>query len=421
MNEYDSELVKTILAGEGEFLIVDSEEEADIVLLNTCAVRENAYNRIRGRLGSLKKYKSRNKDFKIGVLGCMAQNLKEDLLKGALAADLVAGPDSYRALPGLIKSGEKGAHEWKLSGYETYEDLYPRREEGVNAWIAVMRGCDNFCTFCVVPYTRGRERSRSVKSVVKETERLVTEGFKQVTLLGQNVNSYRFEGNDFAALMREVAGVKGVGRIRFTSPHPKDFPQSLIDVIAEEPKVCKQIHLPLQAGSSAVLERMNRTYTKEEYLELYFKLKREIPGVVISTDIIVGFPGESDEDFLETVEVMEKVKFDSAFIFKYSERRGTIAQKKFPDDVPEEIKTERIVRLNGLQKAISLEKNLSHVGEIHEVLIENESSKKNNLEGTGRNDGNKLVLFNLKNHKVGEIVRVKITGATPNVLKGKLV
>jgi tRNA-2-methylthio-N6-dimethylallyladenosine synthase len=221
--------------------------------------------------------------------------------------------------------------------------------------------------------------------------------------------------------MREVAGVKGVGRIRFTSPHPKDFPQSLIDVIAEEPKVCKQIHLPLQAGSSAVLERMNRTYTKEEYLELYFKLKREIPGVVISTDIIVGFPGESDEDFLETVEVMEKVKFDSAFIFKYSERRGTIAQKKFPDDVPEEIKTERIVRLNGLQKAISLEKNLSHVGEIHEVLIENESSKKNNLEGTGRNDGNKLVLFNLKNHKVGEIVRVKITGATPNVLKGKLV
>lgn len=420
MNEYDSELVKTIMEKDEKFIFVENEGDADIVLLNTCAVRENAYNKIRGRLGTLKKAKEENKNLKVGVIGCMAQNLKKELLKGALKADFVAGPDSYRELPVLADPANKENHAWSLSEYETYEELYPRRKKGINAWLAVMRGCDNFCTFCVVPYTRGRERSRSVDSIVEESRKLALEGFKQVTLLGQNVNSYHFENSDFAALMSAVSLVKGIDRIRFTSPHPKDFPISLLDVIAENPKVCKQIHLPLQAGSSRVLDIMNRTYTREEYLALVKQIRSRIPDVILTTDIIVGFPTETAAEFRETYELLKEVEFDSAFIFKYSERKGTIAAKKYPDDVSEEEKTDRIVRLNELQREISLKKNRMHIGEVHQVLIEEETSKRSESQGQGRNDGNKIAIFDLKGHKKGDFVDVKITDATANVLKGQI-
>lgn len=420
MNEYDSELVKTIMEKDEKFVFVENEGDADIVLLNTCAVRENAYNKIRGRLGTLKKAKEENKNLKVGVIGCMAQNLKKELLKGALKADFVAGPDSYRELPVLADPANKENHAWSLSEYETYEELYPRRKKGINAWLAVMRGCDNFCTFCVVPYTRGRERSRSVDSVVEESRKLALEGFKQVTLLGQNVNSYHHENSDFAALMSAVSSVEGIERIRFTSPHPKDFPTSLLDVIAENPKVCKQIHLPLQAGSSRVLDIMNRTYSREEYLTLVKQIRSRIPEVILTTDIIVGFPTETAAEYGETYELLKEVEFDSAFIFKYSERKGTIAAKKYPDDVSEEEKTDRIVRLNELQRGISLKKNRMHIGEVHQVLIEEETSKRSESQGQGRNDGNKIVIFDLKGHKKGDFVDVKITDATANVLKGQI-
>jgi len=420
MNVYDSELVKTIMEKGEKFVFVEAEDEADIVLLNTCAVRENAYNKVRGKLGELKKRKIKDKEFKVGVLGCMAQNLKDDLMKGALKANFVAGPDSYRELPVLADPTQSSTYAWSLSEYETYEDLYPRRDEGMNAWLAIMRGCDNFCSFCVVPYTRGRERSRSVSSVIKETEQLVKEGFKQVSLLGQNVNSYRFEETDFTGLIAAVSRVDGIERIRFTSPHPKDFPLALLDIIAENSKVCKQIHLPLQAGSTRVLDIMNRTYSKEEYLDLVKLIRKKIPDIVLTTDIIIGFPTESKEDFDETYNLLRDVKFDSAFIFKYSERQGTIAARKYPDDVSEEEKTARIVRLNELQNEISRLKNRAHIGETHEVLIEEVKTKRSDEEGQGRNDGNKIVIFDLQGHKIGETVKVKITDATTNILRGEL-
>ncbi|HFB67385.1 MAG TPA: tRNA (N6-isopentenyl adenosine(37)-C2)-methylthiotransferase MiaB, partial [Calditrichae bacterium] len=361
----------------------------------------------------------------IGVLGCMATNFRQQLLKDPrLPIDFIAGPDSYKRLPKLIEevsqTGEK-IFDVTLSEFETYSDVYPSRSGGVNAWIAVMRGCDNFCTFCVVPYTRGRERSRDPENVVAEVQQLAAEGFRQVTLLGQNVNSYRFEDKDFAYLLERVSTVEGIERIRFTSPHPKDFPDSLLRVIAENPKVCKQIHLPLQAGNDRVLEMMNRTYTQKEFLDLVDKIRNLIPDVVLTTDIIVGFPTETDAEFEDTVRVVETVQFDSAFIFKYSERPKTVAARRFPDDVPDEVKTERIVRLNDIQKKISYQKNLAHVGEIHEVLIEEEKTKKSPDHYQGRNDGNKIVIFPKGEYRKGQFVNVRILDATPHVLLGEVV
>jgi tRNA-2-methylthio-N6-dimethylallyladenosine synthase len=422
MNEYDSELVASIMAADEKYTIVDSEAEADIILLNTCAVRENAYNKIRGRLGSLKKrQREERRDMRIGVIGCMTQNLKQDLLKGALKADFVAGPDNYRQLPALADPLQQETYAWSLSEYENYDNIQPQRQNGVNAWVAVMRGCDNFCTFCVVPYTRGRERSRTIASVVAECRRLADDGYRQVTLLGQNVNSYRSAEAGFAELIAAVSSVDGIERIRFTSPHPKDFPAGLLDEIARNPKACKSIHLPLQAGSNRVLERMNRTYTSESFLALVEAIRERLPEVVLTTDIIIGFPGESKADYLATRELVAQVGFDSAFIFKYSERKGTIAARKYPDDVSEEEKTRRIVDINEVQKEISLRKNRAHIGQIHQVLIETEASKKSAEMGQGRNDGNKLVIFALQGHKVGETVPVQITSASANALRGRLV
>ena len=437
MNSYDSELVRSILV-KAKYALVPSEDEADVVLLNTCAIREHAHQKVYNRVHEIhQKRRSGHKDTTsqghkplIGILGCMATNLRTELLGNRrLDIDFIAGPDSYKRLPALIREclGDEGRgtrderrkiFDVTLSEFETYSDVYPRRERGVNAWLAVMRGCNNFCTFCVVPYTRGRERSRSVENVVEETRQLAADGFKQVTLLGQNVNSYHCEDRDFADLLEAVSGVEGIERVRFTSPHPKDFPDKLLEVVARNPKVCKHIHLPLQSGSNRILGLMDRTYTREEFTALADKIRRLIPGVALSTDVIVGFCTETDAEFEETLAVLRAVNFDSAFTFKYSERKGTIAGRKFKDDVPEAIKTERIVRLNELQKEISLKKNRAHIGKTHEILLENKGSKHSPEVLYGRADGNHLVTLDGGGWALGESVKVRVIDASPNVLKG---
>jgi len=432
MNEYDSELIRSILTKEN-YAFVKNEFDADIVMLNTCAIRENAHRKIYGRVHAL-KHARRDNPPKIGILGCMATNLRTDLLEDRnLNIDFIAGPDSYKRLPELIEqcyaldveTPHRGVSTDKpfdvtLSEFETYSDVIPARTDGVNSWLAIMRGCNNFCTFCVVPYTRGRERSRSTENIVEEVKLLAAQGFKQVTLLGQNVNSYRHEQNDFAKLLEAVASVDGIERIRFTSPHPKDFPDSLLQVMARNKKVCKHIHLPLQAGNDRVLDMMNRTYTQKEFLDLVVKIRTLMPTISLTTDIIVGFPTETDAEFEDTYRVMKEVEFDSAFMFKYSERKNTIASRKFPDDVSDEVKTERIVCLNELQKEISHKKNQEHIGQVHELLIEQEQSIHNPNFSVGRTDGNKIVTFPANHHKRNEFILTRITVATPHGLKGEV-
>lgn len=421
MNEYDSEIVKTILK-QNNYEFINEPDKAQVIFLNTCSVRENAHQKIKQRINVLKKLKKSNNELVMGILGCMAQNLRDELLDEKVGIDIIAGPDSYKKLPALLENvmdTREKDYELSLSEFETYSDIFPTREEGVNAWLAVMRGCDNFCTFCVVPYTRGRERSREPQNVIEEVKRLVDEGFKQVTLLGQNVNSYRSGGYDFADLMELVSTVEGLKRIRFTSPHPKDFPERLIDVVADNPKACKHIHLPLQAGNSRVLDIMNRTYTKEEFLELAFRMRERIPNLALTTDIIVGFPTEIEKEFQDTLDVMKQIEFDTAFMFKYSERKQTIASRKYPDDVSEEDKTSRITRLVELQRKHSLKRNKAHVGQIFDVMIESVGKKPGQL--LGRNDGNKIIVFPDQGQRNGEIVKVKITEATTNTLIGKLI
>lgn len=419
MNEYDSELVRSILLGSG-YGETEDPESADVILLNTCSVRENAHNRVFGRLQTLDVLRSKGEKVVVGVMGCMAQSLKMELLENSVYVDLIAGPDSYRSLPVMINetlNGSGKASAVDLSEFETYEDIYPSRQKGINAWIAVMRGCDNFCTFCVVPYTRGRERSRSVESIVEETRKLVDEGYTQVTLLGQNVNSYTHNDRSFADLMNSVSEVEGIRRIRFTSPHPKDFPDDLLECMASNDKICKHIHLPLQAGSDRILRMMNRRYTSDDYLKLVDRIRARIPDLVLTTDIILGFPTESGEEYEETVRVVEKVRFDSAFIFNYSERNGTVAARRWKDDVPSEEKKYRITRLNDIQKEISLERNRRHVGQVMEILVEG-PSKRDPREWFGRTDGNKMAVFPRSDQKAGDYVEVKITDATANTLKG---
>lgn len=437
MNEYDSELVRSILTPHGHEM-TGSLEEADVVLINTCAIRENAHRKIYGRLDLLRprkiKMAKENRPFIVGVLGCMAQNLKEILFEHPVV-NLIVGPDSYRALPGLIAKviqadgREKERRNFTLrpiliaadlSEYETYSDIAPTRVEGVNAWIAVMRGCDNFCTFCVVPYTRGRERSRSIAGILDEVKRLADQGYRQVTLLGQNVNSYRHDGAAFADLMLKVADVPGIRRVRFTSPHPKDFPEPLLEAVGSHPNICKHIHLPLQSGSDRVLELMNRTYTRKEYLELVEKVRRIIPGAALTTDIIVGFPTESEADHLETAKVVEQARFDNAFIFKYSERKGTIASKKYCDDVPAEVKTDRIVRLFERQHQISFEKNREKVGKKLEVLVEGKAEKRPDYQ-IGKSDGNTTVLFPETGLPAGSLISVEVADASSSTLYGHAV
>lgn len=423
MNEYDSEIVKTILA-EHQMQVVDTLAEANVALLNTCAVREHAAHRVMARIGDMRHTRGQA-PLLIGVLGCMATGLKKDLTETSKSKiDFLVGPDNYRRLPELIRQAgqEHGKQcDIALSALETYEDLYPQRQPGVNAWIAIMRGCNNFCSFCVVPYSRGRERSRKPDGIVAEVKRLVSEGYPQVTLLGQNVNSYGAQGVDFAELLQRVSDVPGLRRVRFTSPHPKDFPRPLLQVMKERPNVCKHIHLPLQAGNDRVLEMMRRTYGKQQYLDLVAEIQETAPQISLTTDIIVGFPTETDAEFEDTVQVMEKVRFDSAFIFKYSERPGTLAAKKYPDDVAEEIKTGRIVRLNELQKRISLARHEQRIGNLEEVLVEKVGTKKSREDVQGRTDDHVLVILPGEDHQVGDFVRVRITDATAHVLKGEFI
>ncbi len=426
MNEYDSELIQAILSPHG-YKTTTVLEEASVVLMNTCAIRENAHRKIYGRLDDLRPVKkgkmADGEPFVVAVLGCMAQNLKETLFDHPVV-NLVVGPDNYKSLPRLIQQAIQATGrpvmEAYLSEYETYSDIAPHRVAGVNAWIAVMRGCDNFCTFCVVPYTRGRERCRSPENILNEARRLAEVGYRQVTLLGQNVNSYRYEGASFADLISAVAGVPGIQRVRFTSPHPKDFPEPLLAAIAAHPHICKHIHLPAQSGSDRILSVMNRTYTRREYLALVAQIRRAIPQVSITTDMIVGFPTETETDFQDTYDLMQQAEFDNAFIFKYSEREGTIAQRQYPDDVAADIKTDRIVRLFDLQHSISRQKNQRRVGETLEVLIEGMAEKRPNAQ-VGKSDGNRTVLFPNTLLSPGTFVPIRITDATQNTLYGEAV
>jgi tRNA-2-methylthio-N6-dimethylallyladenosine synthase len=414
-------LVKTILK-KNNYNFTDVPEEAEVIFLNTCSVRENAHDKVHQRLNVFRQLRKENKNLIMGVLGCMAQNLRNELLDKKVGVDIVAGPDSYKKLPEMLnrvdKTGEK-EFSLTLSEFETYSDVFPTRENGINAWVAVMRGCDNFCTFCVVPYTRGRERSRDPLNIVEEVERLSGEGFKQVTLLGQNVNSYRFESYDFADLIDMVSKVQGIERIRFTSPHPKDFPFKLIEIVANNQKVCRQIHLPLQSGNDRILDMMNRTYTQKEYLDLVNLMRKKIPDLALTTDVIVGFPSESNEDYEDTLEVLREVRFDSAFMFKYSERKQTIAQRKFPDDVAEDVKTERLIQLVEMQRKINFEINQPHLTKTFEVLVEGQAKKPDQL--MGRNEANKIVVFPDEGQKIGDFVTILIDEVTPNTLIGSVV
>ncbi len=420
MNVYDSELVARILDNRN-ISPTDTPESADYIFINTCSVRDKAEQRVINRLKHLEALKKKKSSLVIGIIGCMAQNLKEDILKNRPFVNFVLGPDSYGKLPALLEAEKpwevKEVHT-DLSKYETYDYIYPLRNGGNSAMIAIMRGCDKMCTFCIVPFTRGRERSKSADSVVNEVKQAVAEGFREVTLLGQNVNSYDDGDLKFPDLLERVAQVEGVKRIRFTSPHPQDASDKLIEVMLNYDNICNHIHLPLQSGADSVLERMNRNYTKEEFISLAEKFRKRIPGIAISTDIIVGFCGETEEEFSETLDVVRRVKFDSAFMFKYSERPHTAAFKKMPDDVPEDVKGERLTRLIDLQKKNALEINKNLVGMTLEVQIE-KLSKKSADHYIGRTDTNKLVILP-KNGKVpGDFLETLITEAAGITLFGE--
>ncbi len=420
MNLADTEIVMGILNNNG-YCISTTAEDADVVLLNTCSIRENAEQRIYGRLGNFKTIKNSKPDLVVGILGCMAERLRKDLIDDKKIVDLIVGPDEYRRLPELIDvafNGEKGIGV-RLSKTETYDDIIPYREDGLQAWISVMRGCDKFCTFCVVPFTRGRERSKPLVSVVNEIRKLSERGFREVTLLGQNVNSYLDAENDFADLLAASALADRNMRIRFTTSHPQDLSDKLLYTIAEHPNLCNYIHLPVQSGSNRILELMNRTYTIEHYLDIIEKAKRIIPGVSFSTDIIAGFPTETWEDHLMTLEVMKHVRYDGAYMFKYSAREGTKAYR-MDDDVTDEMKTKRLQEIIQLQQKISFEKNQDLLGKEEVVLIEGFSRKSDKFLA-GRTDTNKVLIVPFDERiKEGAYIKAKITRATHATLFGEI-
>ncbi|WP_447970694.1 tRNA (N6-isopentenyl adenosine(37)-C2)-methylthiotransferase MiaB [Nitrospira sp. M1] len=420
MNEYDSELVRAMLKTQG-FGFTDQSDQADVILLNTCAIRENAHNRVYGHLGKLKSHK-KERGVVIGVLGCMAQNLKKELLDSQPFIDVLVGPDGYRQLPTLLTTAietQARGLSVDLSEYETYDHIIPERVSGVNAWIAVMRGCDNFCTFCVVPYTRGRERSRDPEGILFEAQGLADRGFKQITLLGQNVNSFQFDNWDFAKLVTAVADIPGIERVRFMSPHPKDFPPALLDTVAQHPNVCSQIHLPLQSGNDRVLDAMGRGYTRKEYLQLVEAIRRR-GDIPLTTDIICGFCGETDDEFQETVRLMEEVGYHAAYVFKYSERKNTIAARKFPDDVPEATKTERVAQLIDAQKDLSIQNNRKLIGQTVHVLVEGDA-KKSSQQWVGHTESNVTVVWNKSSQSTqpGKLLSILVEDASASTLFGR--
>ena len=422
MNVADSEVVASVMGMAG-YEPTETLDDADAVFLNTCSVRDNAEQKIYHRLDALDAERKK-RPLIIGVLGCMAERTGEDLLQHH-HADLVAGPDAYLSLPDLIAQAETGhkAMNLDLSTTETYRDVLPQRIFGarIGGFVSIMRGCNNFCHYCIVPYTRGRERSRDVESILKEVRDLRDRGFKEVTLLGQNVNSYRWnEQNSFPQLLRRVAEEAPQMRIRFTTSHPKDMSDETLHVIADMPNVCKHIHLPVQSGSNHILKLMNRKYTREWYLERVDAIRRIIPDCGLSTDIFVGYHDETEEDHQLSLSLMREVGYDSAFMFKYSERPGTYASKHLPDNIPEEEKIRRLNELITLQTEISAQQNKKDEGKEFDVLVES-FSKRSREQLCGRTEQNKMVVFDKASHHIGETVRVKITGSTSATLLGKTV
>lgn len=431
MNVADSEVVASVLEMAG-YTITDQVEDADAILLNTCSIRDNAEQKIVHRLeqlSALRRKRGKSGRLILGVIGCMAERVRDTLIDNH-GVDLVAGPDSYLDLPALFAAAERGekAINVELSTTETYREVVPSRITGnrVSGFVSIMRGCNNFCSYCIVPYTRGRERSRPVGSILREVSDLRSKGYKEVTLLGQNVNSYRYDNGDgsepvgFARLLELVAKAAPDMRVRFTTSHPKDMSDETIDVIARFPNICKHIHLPVQSGSDKVLKLMNRKYTREWYLDRIRAIRERIPEAGISTDMFVGFHDETEEDFAETLSLMEEVGFDSAFMFKYSERPGTLAARTMPDNVPENVKIDRLNRMIALQNRLSAESNRRDIGRTFEALVEG-VSKRSTDQWVGRTSQNKTCVFPRGDFKVGDTVKVRVKDASSATLICELV
>ncbi len=421
MNVGDTEIVISILQQEG-YRYTERIEEADVILINTCSVRDNAEQRIWGRLADLRRFRKAKPSLRVGIIGCMAERLKERLTEGRDAVEIVAGPDAYRDLPRLLHEAESGGRgvNTLLSQEETYAEIAPVRldRNGVSGFIAIMRGCNNYCSYCVVPYTRGIERSRDPETILGEARELLANGYREVTLLGQNVNSYRFGEVDFPELMRRVADISPLLRVRFATSHPKDISDRLLEVMAAKPNICRAIHLPAQSGSTSMLGRMNRKYTREWYLERVAAIRRYLPDCAVTTDLIAGFSGETDEEHRDTLSLMREVGYEFAYMFKYSERPGTFASKHLPDDVPDEVKSARLQEIIELQNELSLASNRRDVGREFEVLVEG-TSRKRKEQLFGRNSQNKVIVFDASDDvKVGDYLRVRVTDCTPATLLG---
>ncbi|MDR2972645.1 MAG: tRNA (N6-isopentenyl adenosine(37)-C2)-methylthiotransferase MiaB [Bacteroidales bacterium] len=426
MNVADSEVVASILSP--FYSITDSLKEAELILLNTCSVRDNAEQRIRKRLRELAALKKKNKSLLIGLLGCMAERIKEQLLEEEKSLDFIVGPDAYRSLPELIEKASLQIVSFNvaLSEEETYDDIEPVRyaSNGVSAFIAIMRGCNNFCSYCVVPFTRGRERSRDPKTIIAEAQSLFEKGFREVTLLGQNVNSYCWNETekkiDFADLTEQIAQISPLLRIRYATSHPKDISDKLLFIMSKYPNICHYIHLPVQSGSNKMLKKMNRIYTREYYLERIKKIKEILPNCAISTDIIAGFCGETEQDHQDTLSMMKEVGYEYAFMFKYSVRGGTAAAEKYEDDIPEELKIKRLEEVIALQQHLSLQSNKRDIGKTVTVLIEG-ISKRSDQHLFGRNPQNKVCVFPKKEYKIGDYAEVKIIKCTAGTLLGETI
>lgn len=427
MNVADSEVVAAIMQTIG-YEVTDQMEGADAIFINTCSIRDNAEQKIASRLQFFNSMRKKGRRFLIGILGCMAERMQNELLKQEVV-DLVVGPDAYLDLPNLVGQAEAGhkAMNVELSTTETYKNIIPSRIGGnrISGYVSIMRGCNNFCSYCIVPYTRGRERSREVESIINEIEDLRARGFKEVVLLGQNVNSYRFEPEAgatvrFPELLKTIAGRFPKMRIRYTTSHPKDMSDETLEVMAAYPNICRHIHLPVQSGSNRILKSMNRKYTREWYLERIASIRRFMPDCGISTDVFCGFHDETEEDHNETLSLMESVGFDAAFMFKYSERPGTFASKNLPDNISEEVKIERLNEIIALQTRLSAESNQRDLGKTFEVLVEG-VSKRSSDQLFGRTQQNKVVVFPRSNHKIGDFVCVKVLSATAATLIGEAV
>lgn len=426
MNFSDTEIVASIMFDMG-FKTENNPKKADVIFMNTCSIRDNAEQKVWEKLKQYRAIKKQNPGLLVGVLGCMAERLKSKLLEEEKLVDLVIGPDAYRDLPNLIQEVDGGqkAVNVILSLEETYADISPVRlnSNGVSAFISITRGCDNMCSFCVVPFTRGRERSRDVHSILKEAETLLKEGYKEVTLLGQNVDSYHDEttNTSFAQLLKAVASLDAHLRVRFTTSHPKDISNELLETMAKYDNICKFIHLPVQSGNDRVLELMNRTYTREWYLERVATARSLMPNLGLSTDVITGFCTETEEEHQDTLSIMELVKYDYAYMFKYSERPGTLAARKYTDDIPEEVKTRRLTEIIALQRQHAHVSNLNDIGKTFKVLVEGDS-KRSDLDACGRNDANKMLVFpKTANLKKGDYVQVKVHSVTTGTLIGEIV